>query len=223
MRYIVVDLEMHPLPNKYKSEKEICKNETIEIGAVMLDDDLKEISQFKSLIKPQYCTKIYPKYEKMTGITTEMLEEGVSFETAFHDFMNWSLDGEEKPEIIAWSENDFCQFANEISLKREELSQEEKAAMTGWKDFQKEFGTIVKREYQISLDMALLYADVSFTGHRHDAVWDSRNTAQLFRLTRDEKERSRIAERAESLFTADPLSVTLQEMTNFAGLLPQWP
>jgi len=41
MRYIVVDLEMHPLPNKYKFEKTICKNETIEIGAVMLDSGLR--------------------------------------------------------------------------------------------------------------------------------------------------------------------------------------
>lgn len=223
MRYIVVDLEMHPMPNKYKFEKSICKNETIEIGAVMLDGDLKEISEFKSLIKPQYCAKIYPKYEKMTGITTQMLQQGVSFETAFHGFARWCLDGSKTPEIIAWSDSDLSQFAHEICLKRVELSQEEKVLMTGWRDFQKEFGSILNKEHLISLDMALYYADVPFTGHRHDAVWDSRNTAELFRLTRDEEEKIRIADRAESLFTSEPLEVTLQELINFSDLTLQRP
>lgn len=221
MRYIIVDLEMHPLPNKYKFEKSICKNETIEIGAVMLGDDLNEMSEFKRLIKPKYCAKIYPKYEKMTGITTEMLEQAGSFEAAFHDFAKWCLDDGEAFQIIAWSESDLCQFAHEICLKRVGLSEDEKGIMTGWRDFQKEFGSIVNKEYQVSLDMAMLYADISFEGHRHDAVWDSRNTAQLFRMTREDEDRIRIADRAESLFTTDPLSVSLEELFNFSGLVPQ--
>ena len=221
MRYIVVDLEMHPLPNKFKLEKNICKCETIEIGAVMLDEELTEVSEFKRIIKPQYSTKIYPKYEKMTGITTAMVEQGDSFEDAFHSFTQWCLGGESQIEIIAWSDNDFSQLVREIYLKRIELSQAEKALMDGWRDFQKEFDHMLNKEYQVSLDLALLYADVAFEGHRHDALWDSRNTAELLRRTREEEDRIRIADRAESLFTTDPLAVYLEELFNFSCLALQ--
>lgn len=218
MRYIVIDLEMHPLPNKYKNEKNICKNETIEIGAVMLDEEFNEISEFKSLVKPKYCEKIYPKYEKMTGISTQMLQHADTFDTAFHQFARWCRwDGD--TQIIAWSDTDFGQFIHEICLKQVELDQQEKEMMSSWRDFQKEFGAILGKPYQISLDMAMLYADVSFSGHRHDAVWDSRNTAQLFRRTRTEEDRIRVARRAESLFMTDPLGVSLGEMYNFSSLL----
>ena len=29
-------------------------------------------------------------------------------------------------------------------------------------------------------------ADIDFAGHQHDALWDARNTAELFRIYRDE-------------------------------------
>lgn len=222
MRYIVVDLEMHPLPNKYKFEKNMCKCETIEIGAVMLDGELNEISEFKRIVKPQYCTKIYPRYEKMTGITTAMVEQGDSFEAAFHSFAGWCLDGDGEFQIIAWSDNDFGQMVRELYLKHVQLSQEEKAVMDGWRDFQKEFDQMLNKECQVSLDLALFYAEVDFEGHRHDAVWDSRNTAELFRRTRGEEDRIRIADRAESLFTTDPLAVSLEELFNFSCLMPQY-
>ena len=47
MRKIFVDLEMCPVPKEYKAEREVCKLETIEIGAVMLDGEGKEIASFK--------------------------------------------------------------------------------------------------------------------------------------------------------------------------------
>lgn len=218
MKYIVIDLEMHPLPNKYKYEKNICKTETIEIGAVMLDDQLNEIGEFKSLVKPKYCETIYPKYEKMTGISTQMLQHADSFETAFHRFARW-CKWDEDTQIIAWSDSDFWQFIHEICLKQVELEQQEKEMMNSWRDFQKEFGAILGKSCQISLDLAMLYADVAFTGNRHDALWDSRNTAQLFRCTRTEEDRNRVADRAESLFMTDPLAFSLGEVYNFGSLL----
>ena len=54
MKYVVVDFEMNPLPKKMKQVREICQQEIIEIGAVMLDDDWQEIDAYKSLVKPEY-------------------------------------------------------------------------------------------------------------------------------------------------------------------------
>ena len=51
MKHIVVDLEMNIIRNNAEARK-ICTNETIEIGAVMLDDNLQEIASFRTYVKP---------------------------------------------------------------------------------------------------------------------------------------------------------------------------
>ena len=69
MRRIFVDLEMCPIPKEFTAEKEICKLETIEIGAVMLDDDDKEIACFKEYVRPVYSKEIPRNIERLTGIS----------------------------------------------------------------------------------------------------------------------------------------------------------
>jgi hypothetical protein len=44
MKTIFVDFEMNPINTSFKEARQICKNEIIEIGAVLLDEDSKEIS-----------------------------------------------------------------------------------------------------------------------------------------------------------------------------------
>ena len=74
MKHVVIDLEMNPMSGKKKYVDKalarinesntdpiratelfgICNNETIEIGAVMLDDDLQEVSSFRTYVKPEF-------------------------------------------------------------------------------------------------------------------------------------------------------------------------
>ena len=44
MKRIFVDLEMHPIERHHRDKRRICATETIEIGAVMLDENNREIS-----------------------------------------------------------------------------------------------------------------------------------------------------------------------------------
>ena len=37
MKYVVIDLEMNPIATVHTAEREYCKLEVIEIGAVLLD------------------------------------------------------------------------------------------------------------------------------------------------------------------------------------------
>ena len=83
MHKIFIDLEMHPVARAYSEPFKMLKKETIEIGAVMLDEQLREIASFKEYVRPSYSDKIYPKYQKLTGITTEMLKSADSFQSVF--------------------------------------------------------------------------------------------------------------------------------------------
>lgn len=55
-----------------------------------------------------------------------------------------------------------------------------------WADFQKIFTQAVGLKRELSLEQAVNIANIDFTGHQHDALWDARNTAELFRIYQDE-------------------------------------
>lgn len=55
MKHVVVDLEMNKIRQKSEARR-ICTQETIEIGAVMLDDNLQEVASFRQCIS---CTLIF--------------------------------------------------------------------------------------------------------------------------------------------------------------------
>ena len=62
MNTIFVDLEMHPVARVYTKQFAVLKTETIEIGAVMLDEHLREISSFKEYVHPDFSNIVYAKY-----------------------------------------------------------------------------------------------------------------------------------------------------------------
>lgn len=95
MKHIVVDLEMNPVNKFFKKEREIFRTETIEIGAVVLDDNYKEIGSFMTYVKPRFNHEINHKITKLTGITYDLVENAPEFETAFHMFVDFC-------ELRAW-------------------------------------------------------------------------------------------------------------------------
>lgn len=183
MRYIFVDLEMNPIARSYKQERKICKTEIIEIGAVMLDESMIEVDSYKKYIKPEYNKRIEQNIRSLTGIQDKDVAKGVSFEEMWTDFVKWC--GEDCI-IYTWSANDAHQIKKEIRLKKLK-EQEYQAFLDSWKDLQKEFGELVGIKKNISLECAVGAVGAKFQGSQHDALCDSRNTAEIFRITKDEK------------------------------------
>ena len=172
MKHIVVDLEMNSISNKYKDFD--CTMETIEVGAIMLDENYQEISSFRTYVRPEYNNRIRP------------LINAPKFGEAMKMFSNWCLGVNDDIKIYAWSENDYKQISKEISLKKYELSlDEERVYLTEWHDFQAEFDKELGFEKHLSLKMALDMAGVEFLGREHSALDDARNTAKLFNIFND--------------------------------------
>lgn len=116
MKHIVVDLEMNSLAKEFKEEKIICGREIIEIGAVVLDEQYHEIGSFKTLVKPQYNDVIKPYFEKLTGITTEMVANAPVFKEALDMFFSWCHSINDDVQIYQWSETDLDQVLSEIKV-----------------------------------------------------------------------------------------------------------
>ena len=214
MKYIVVDLEMNPISREYKEERKICRQEIIEIGAVVLDENFLVLGEFKTLVKPQFNQEIYKKYETLTGISTDMVSGAPCFKDAFEMFQNWCESYHDSYEMLAWSENDYNQIVAEMKLKGiSDIKVEE------WCDFQKEFTDKLGVERPLALDKALNYAGVSFEGKRHDALCDARATAELVAIIRNEEKCKIVLNYVLEAFKPKSVSGTLGEMFDFSAML----
>ena len=218
MKHIVVDLEMNEISRKYREVKALCKMEIIEIGAVLLDENYTEIGHFKTLVKPQFNEEIEPLFERITGITTKMVENAPVFEDGLKMFLSWCQSVNDDIQLYQWSDSDLIQLTKEMSLKEVVLSEKEQRLLMGWNDFQKEYGDKLMLQRQVSLKNAIMYAGLDFEGKEHDALCDARNTGTLLRIIRDPELCKDALDKVIEIMTPKTLSATLGDLFDFGEL-----
>lgn len=101
MYYIIMDLEWN---NAYVRGTKSFMNEIIEIGAVMLDENLQKVSEFSSFIKSRVGKKIRSNIKKLTHITNDDMRSGEPFEAVMQSFEDW-IGGRENV-ILTWGNSD---------------------------------------------------------------------------------------------------------------------
>ena len=206
MAWVFMDLEMKPVDRQFRRQWDICRQEVIEFGAVKLGEDLTEIDSFRRLVKPVY-GDIPPRYERLTGISNQMVAEAADFGTVLAAFAAWCDDAE---TVYAWSGSDLDQLRGEVRMKDMAFPLEEMAGK--WADFQKIFTRAMGLRRELSLEQAVNIANISFAGHQHDALWDARNTAELFRIYKDEERfQAVIGPLREAVNPQKPASFTLAD------------
>lgn len=218
MKHIVIDLEMNALDKNYKDEKIICGREIIQIGAVLLDGQYQEIGYFNTLVKPQYNERIERKFEKLTGITTEMVQNAPVFAEAMEQFFSWCRSIKDEIHIYQWSESDYKQIAKELELKRICLNAEDAELLQDFQDFQKEYGETLGLSKAVSLKDAVMYAGVDFSGKEHDALDDAKNTATLLRIVRIPELCKMALESVIEAFNTEPIGTPLGDLFHFDEL-----
>lgn len=216
MKHIVVDLEMNPISRAYSEERKKCKNEIIEIGAVILDDNYIEVGNFMTYVKPQLNDCIESKIVRLTNITYEKVENAPYFAEAFKMFIDFCKNVGSDIEICQWSDSDRYQIVKEIELKEYSMSETEKEYMGKWVDFQHEFGEQLGLGGQVSLKNALNYAGLDFKGAEHDALFDARNTAELLTIARVEEKRKLTLDKIAEVLHPTHLTTTLGSMLDFS-------
>lgn len=89
MKYIIIDLEWN---GTFSGKLGHYFNEIIEIGAVMLDEDLDVVSEFSALISPKYNKKLSGRVKRLTHITNSEVAGGMDFLTVYDQFCRWVGD-----------------------------------------------------------------------------------------------------------------------------------
>lgn len=219
MKHIVVDLEMNPI-SFGEEARAFGTNEVIEIGAVMLDENLTEIASFRTYVKPQFNTGIVKKITKLTGITDEMVANAPYFNTAFRMFTSWCLGTGEDFVIHAWSRSDYLQIVSETEMKKYEADESEALVLDKeWDDFQHMFDKQMGFERQLSLKTALDMAGIDFEGRAHDALDDARNTAELLHVFCDEELFNKTLKKIEEVMKPTSIDCALGSLFDFAALM----
>lgn len=195
MRTIFIDLEMNPVDRKlYPEVRRILGMEVIEFGAVALDEEMTEVASLREFVKPQFNDRVPGKYRELTGIGMNRLASGVTYQEALEEFAAWchGVDPDGEFTVYAWSESDLTQIIKECHAKDIEVSDAMTDVIRRWKDYQAIFMNMVDLTRAISLEHALDYAGIGFEGKMHDALYDARNTANLYRESSDVNEFRRI-------------------------------
>lgn len=221
MKYIIVDLEMNAIAKEHEAKGSTHK-EIIEIGAVMLDEQYNEVDTFKTYVKPELNTEIESRYTSLTGITTAMVQEAPVFSEAIKMFADWCVSYDKEIMLYQWSENDRTQIISEMNMKNHEPTENEKLLTGVWVDFQKEFSRLLGLSKPVALEKAMDYAGEAFKGRQHDALYDARNTAALFVMSRDEKRfREELKFMMDALNSEKDEEASLGEMIDFESLKEQ--
>ncbi len=219
MKQIVVDFEMNQIAKHFRKERDICKMEIIEIGAVMLDEEGAEIDSYKAYVKYGYNTEITKKISELTGITDGKLQGEPHFNRAFEKFVDWCLQSKDVV-VYAWSESDLVQVTREMELKKYPMTEKERHLLANWRDLQAMYSEKLGLETKPSLEKALNDIGTVFEGKKHDALWDARNTADILRALNDEKELELLRKAICDVVTQEEeLTASLGSMIDFGKLM----
>ncbi len=178
MHYIILDLEWN---NTYARHIKGFFNEIIEIGAVMLDDNLREIDEFSCFINAQVGKKLRSNIKRLTHITNDDIKGGIVFTKAMSKFRDWI--GSSENVVLTWGDGDIrvlienFKYLNGIDTI---------PFLTNYVDVQSYVQNIlgISKSHQLGLSPAaeeLGINESDFSHHR--ALDDSKLTAECFRKT----------------------------------------
>lgn len=181
MYYIIMDLEWN---NAFVHRTKSFMNEIIEVGAVMLNEELEEISEFSCFVKSRIGKKIRSNIKKLTHITNDDMRSGEPFEAVMKKFEDWI--GNRENVILTWGNSDIRVIIENFRLL---TGRETVPFLSNYTDVQRYFQ--IKRNIPVDKQLGLFNAaeDVgmdpnSFSHHR--ALDDSLLTAECFRRVRDD-------------------------------------
>lgn len=154
-------------------------NEIIDIGAVKLDENLKELDRFQVMIRPVVSRKLSDIVHNLTQIEQENLEDGVTFQKAISSFTRWI--GDQPAAILTWSQTDLLVLMEDFRYfyKRDDIP-----FMTYYADIQRycQGRMGVDLSQQLGLRNACEMLSISDEGmEHHRALGDSVLTSEVLR------------------------------------------
>ena len=178
MNYIVFDLEWNQSAEGKECSVEHMPFEIIEIGAVKLNRQMKQISEFHRLVRPKAYKEMHFKISEVTHMDMEELSrKGQPFPVVMEDFLNWC--GEDEYIFCIWGSMDLTELQRNMTYHGMEIPVTRPLL---YSDVQK----LYSLEYsdgksRISLDHAVEQLDLDQERPFHRALDDAVYTGRTLR------------------------------------------
>ncbi|HEY8889856.1 MAG TPA: 3'-5' exonuclease [Clostridium sp.] len=181
MNYIVFDLEFNQGFNFAKDTETIinpkCPFEIIQIGVIKLNDNFETIGTLDVLVKPEIYTTLNPFVKRLTGITIEELDKGISFKEMYYklsDFLN--ID---KGILCVWGASDIKELFRNIEYYGLDASNVPTEFINIQSYASKRLNC--ERGINIGLANAANLLDIPIEHQFHNALNDAYYTAEVFK------------------------------------------
>ncbi len=171
MNYIIYDLEAtcwdgNPLE---------LPQETIEIGAILLNDYGEQLGSYNRFVKPVLHPYLSPFCKDLTSITQQEINAAKTFPIVIEEFKKWAEIYEEDYLLCSWGQFDKIMFQRDCALHQLE---------DDWCDFhmniKKQYQNHKKLKNPIGLKKAVMREGFEFEGIHHRGISDAENLVKIF-------------------------------------------
>lgn len=149
MHYVILDMEWD---SAYHKVYQKFINQILQIGAVKLDEDFNIVDIFDVTVKSSISKKVSKRFRELTGITKEMILDGIPLSEAVTQYNDW-LDDD--TVTITWSNSDLYTIAENEKY----LLKNQKFKIHKYLDLQKFIqGELKLLGYETNSQISLLHA-----------------------------------------------------------------
>lgn len=170
MIYVIVDLEATCWEGR-----ESNKNETIEIGAVLVNEKKQIISEFEQFVKPLMNPILSDFCKQLTSISQEQVDKAPYFYEAVANFKDWINSYDKQFLLCSWGYYDKLQFEQDCKLHGLETDW-----LTNHISLKHQYAQIVSLKRAIGMKNALLNEKMILCGIHHRGIDDARNITKIF-------------------------------------------
>lgn len=178
MSYVVVDLECTCWDKK---DPNYSFHETIEIGAVFLDDSFKVQSSFQTFVLPTFNQMLSQYCTDLTTIVQDQIDDAPTFEEAIQLFEQWIHKHSKMPTskitLVSWGNFDRGQLENDCERNQYPYPFGKHI------NLKQKFSEFLKKpKRRFGLGKAVRLCGLKFTGTPHRALSDAEMVAKIFQL-----------------------------------------
>lgn len=170
MRFIIFDLEA----TCWKDQHAPDQMETIEIGAVALDENGVVESEFGCFVRPVVHPKLSEFCRKLTSIAQSDVDGAQTFATEFTRFVRWAQGGEGDLTLVSWGDFDPRQLQRDCARANVEYP----ASFGHHVNIKQRFAE-ARNIKPVGMARALKLLDFPLTGTHHRGIDDARNIAAI--------------------------------------------
>ncbi len=170
MNYIIFDLEA-----TCEENSKDFNNETIEIGAVLINEKCEIKDEFCKFVKPLKNPILSEFCKKLTSIQQSHINQAQSFDMVIQEFWQWIQKENDEYILCSWGHYDKKQFFKDCQAYNLD---------TKWLDkhisLKHQYKKISPYKRLLGVKLALANENIQFTGTHHRGIDDARNIAKIF-------------------------------------------